>query len=61
MPMERIESALSDLVVMGLVMLETDLLIGNVLVLPASDSAKKAMREWAEMWCANDDSCGVKR
>ena len=42
-------------------MLETDLVIGNVLVLPASDAAKKAMREWAERWCANDDSCGMER
>ena len=60
LPMERIASALSDLVVMGLVMLETDLLAGNVLVVSVSDAAQKAMREWAEMCCANDDSCGVK-
>ena len=35
---------------------------GNVMrIVPANESARAKMREWANKWCTSDEECGVAR
>ncbi len=60
LPKQRLATALGELVVMGLVSMQTES-SGNVLVVPASENARKMMREWADKWCMDNNACGVQR
>ena len=55
----KIWSAVDRLSWMGLVNVRVN--TGFNLVVPTSDRARDLMRRWAESWCTNDDSCGVRR